>query len=102
MFRLDKDSNLPFQIRYTNLQEKNKKSLRSSYKKRIDKLSPSLKTQKQKQITNLLIKQPFWKKAIHIGVYQALKDEPCISSFYNLWEDKVCFPVIKNSVFGVL
>ena len=61
-------------------------------------LSSSLKTQKQEQIINLLKKLPFWKKAVYIAVYQSLKDEPCLSSFYNLWKDKLCFPVIKDSI----
>ena len=98
MSGLNKDSNLPFQISPVQLQKENKKSLRFFYKKRIDHLPSSLKTEKQKKITGLLNKLPFWGKSTHIAVYQALKDEPCISPFYNLWENKICFPVIKNSV----
>ena len=97
---LKKDSHHSFQINSAQAQEKDKRSLRSFYKKKIDHLLPSLKAQKQKKITGLLDTLPFWKKATHIAVYQALKDEPCISSSYNLWKNKICFPVIENSALN--
>ncbi len=78
--------------------QNNKKSLRSFYKKNINSLAASLKIQKQKQIVAFLNQLPFWKQAAYIAGYQALKDEPCLSPFYKLWKNKVCFPVIKDSV----
>ena len=98
MSRLGRDCNPFFQEKLINLQKNSKKSIRIFYKKRIDSLSSSLKTKKQEQIVNLLTKMPFWEKASYIAVYRALKDEPCLSAFYQLWEHKICFPVIRNSV----
>ena len=98
MLGLNKNFNSFSQINSINLQKNSKKSLRAFYKRQVDALSSSLKTQKQKQIINLLAEMSFWKKASYIAAYRALKDEPCLSSFYSLWKDKICFPVIKNSL----
>ena len=95
---LNKTLKFSFKKKFITPQKYSKKYLRAFYKRQIDGLSPSLKTQKQKQIVNLLVKMPCWEKASYIAVYKALKDEPCLSSFYQLWKDKVCFPVIQNSV----
>lgn len=98
MSRLSKNVNFLFQTNSLTPQKHNKKVLRSFYKKRINDLSPALKKQKQKQIVDLLCKLPLWKKASYIAVYRALEDEPCLSPFCDLWRNKVCFPVIKDSV----
>ena len=74
-----------------------KKKLRDLYKKRVNQLTLSEKLQKQQRIVTLLSKLPFWKEAHYIAFYYALKDEPCLSSFYKLWPDKACFPVINRS-----
>ena len=98
MRRGNKKLNLSFQADSLQVQKDNKKLLRAFYKKQIDSLSSSLKKQKQKQILKLLNKLPFWEEAVYIAAYQALEDEPCLSSFYKLWKDKVCFPVMKDGV----
>lgn len=98
MLGLDKNFNSFLQVKSVSLQKNSKKSLRAFYKKRIDSLSSPLKIKKQKQIMDLLCKMPFWEKASYIAAYRALKDEPCLSSFYGLWKDKICFPVIRNSL----
>ena len=76
--------------------QKNKVFLRSFYKKQLEALSPSLKKQKESQIVKNLNKLPFWEDCSYIAVYQALADEPCLSSFYKLWKDKLCYPVMRE------
>lgn len=90
--------NLSFQSPASPISKGNKNFLRAFYKKQLSTLSPSLKEQKQKQIVHLLAELPFWKEAKFIAAYRALKDEPCLSSFYSLWKDKICFPVIQNEI----
>lgn len=75
---------------------KGKNSLRAFYNKRGAGLSPSLKRKKQKRIVQMLEQLPLWKTKGAIAVYQALKDEPCLSSFYNLRKNRICWPVVQN------
>jgi len=74
----------------------NKKSLRSVYNKKVKDISAFSKKTKQKNLIHILKKLPFWEAAVSIAVYKALKDELCLSDFYKLWKDKICFPVIQN------
>ena len=74
-----------------------KKSLRYFYKKQIESFSPYKKKQKETKITSFLNQLPFWKEASHIAAYKALKEEPCLNSFYESWQDKMCFPAIKEN-----
>lgn len=78
--------------------KKDKKALRAFYGKKVSDLSTGLKQKKQKQIVKLLNQLPIWTTAGWIAVYRALKDEPCLSNFYNSWIDKVCFPVIQDDI----
>ena len=74
----------------------NKKSLRSFYNQKLNKISLSQRRQKTEKINQLLLELPFWKQASFIAVYQAFKQEPCLSSFCSVWKDKICFPVVKR------
>ena len=96
-YRREKNKKLK-RDRYKNLdfQQADKKSLRLFYRQRLAGLPSSLKKQKEKQIAILLNQLPFWKEEGFIAVYRALKDEPCCSSFYSLWKDKICFPVVQG------
>lgn len=78
------------------LGERNKNSLRSFYRNQVKDLSFELRKQKQEKLSELLKKLPLWKSARFIAGYQALKDEPDLSSFYKLFEDKICFPLIQG------
>ena len=98
MHRRSYQLNHLFQKQSVRSQKDDKQSLRSFYREKINNIPPTLKKQKQEQIVYLLNQLSFWKQARGIAVYRALKDEPCLSSFYKLWEDKICFPVIQNRV----
>ena len=79
-------------------QEDQKKPLRFFYKQKTSRLSSSLKKKKTAKIINFLNKLPFWKEAAFIAAYQALNDEPDLSSFCHFWKDKICFPAIEGEV----
>ena len=76
--------------------EKDKANFRTSYKKKIEKLSSFQRTQRQNQILKQLNKLPFWKEADFIAGYKALKSEPSLEAFYKLWKDKICYPVVEK------
>ena len=86
--------NLSFQ--QSASQEDKKKPLRAFYRQKTARLSSSLKQKKEAQIISFLNKLPVWEGVSFIAVYQALNNEPGLSSFYNLWKDKICFPVVKG------
>ena len=88
--------NLSFREKSISSQKDHRQSIRSFYQKKIVRLSSTVKKQKQNRIVDLMNKLSFWKKADFIAVYQALKDEPCLSSFYSLWKNKICFPIVQN------
>ena len=90
--------NLSFRKESINSQKDDRQSIRSFYQKKIVRLPSPLKKQKQKRIVDLINKLPFWKRSDFIAVYRALNDEPCLSSFYNLWKHKICFPIVRNEV----
>ena len=73
-----------------------KARLRAFYKKKLTRLPPSIKRQKEKQIEDLLLKLPFWSHISHIAGFLALKEEPLLSSFYKLYENKLCFPYMSK------
>ena len=83
-----------FQKSAPSLIEDDRPFLRSFYRQKMASLP--FKKQKQKQITQLLEKLPFWKRPGFIAVYKALKEEPSLSSFCKLRGGKVCFPVVQG------
>ena len=81
---------------YSTARSLKSSSLRSFYKKEIDRLPPSVKKQKQEQIVAFLRQLSFFKKIRFMAFYKAMKDEPDLSSFYKLCKGKACFPLLRE------
>lgn len=76
--------------------EKHKASFRAFYKKQCKGISPASRKKKQNQILKQLGKLPFWSEADFIAGYKALREEPSLEPFYQLWEKKIAYPVVKT------
>ena len=85
------------QYKYGFLPSKtSKKSLRAFYRSQLSEMPFSHRKQKTEKINNLLLKLPFWRQPRFISIYKAFEQEPCLSAFYSVWKNKICFPVIKG------
>ena len=73
-----------------------KKTLRGVYKRKLSAMASSERRRKTKKINKMVLSLPLWEQANFIAVYHAFKQEPCLSSFYSVWKNKICYPKIEN------
>ncbi|MBC6415187.1 MAG: 5-formyltetrahydrofolate cyclo-ligase [Bdellovibrionales bacterium] len=76
---------------------KSTSDLRLFYQKKIEKLSYLEKKEKSKKINQFILTLPFLKQSSFIGVYKALKREPCLFDFYSQYNQRICFPVMQKT-----